>query len=253
MTKRRTLKLIFLCWLALTLIGPCWILLTGRVDLKSDYRTASRASSGLSPLPHKHPDAIIQVYCARAFNWRGIIATHCWISTKPKDAEAYTVYQVVGWRVWQGLPALSIAQDLPDRYWYNEKPMLIRELSGEQAEALIPRIDAAAKAYPFAGQYTLWPGPNSNTFPAYVARAVPELGLALPADAIGKDYLPGPAFARAPSGTGYQLSLWGAAGILIAAKEGIEINILGLVYGVKFWPPAILLPGLGEASLRKRR
>ncbi|EKD70108.1 MAG: hypothetical protein ACD_46C00633G0001 [uncultured bacterium] len=34
-------------------------------------------------------------------------------------------------------------------------------------------------------------------------------------------------------------------GILLAKKEGLEINILGLVYGVRFSPFAILLPGIG--------
>ena len=242
------MKILLLIWLVLTLAGPLWMYLSGKVDLKSDYRTANRESAHLAPDPARQREAVIQVYAARAFNWRGIFATHCWISVKPKDAEAYMVYQVVGWRAYQGLPALSIAQDAPDRYWYNQKPKIILDIRGEKAQALIPRIDAAARAYPDAKLYTLWPGPNSNTFPAYVAREVPELGLALPSDAIGKDYAKNVLFAKTPSGTGYQFNLWGLFGFLIAAKEGIEINILGLVYGIKFYPFALLLPGIGEAS-----
>jgi hypothetical protein len=56
-------------------------------------------------------------------------------------------------------------------------------------DQLIKRIDKAAREYPYANEYTVWPGPNSNTFTAWIARAVPELGVDLPATAIGKDYL----------------------------------------------------------------
>lgn len=238
------MKYVFLIWLLLTFAGPAWLLLTGRVDLKSDYMTANRDSANLAPL--KTDEAVIQAYAARAFNWRGIFASHCWISIKPKGASEYTVYQVMGWRTFRGLPALSIAKDIPDRNWFNVVPKLILDIRGKEAEALIPKIEEAVKNYPYAAPYTLWPGPNSNTFPAYIGRQVPELKLALPADALGKDYLSSSTFfAKAPSGTGYQISLFGLFGILAAQKEGVEINILGLVYGVKFSPFEILLPGLG--------
>jgi hypothetical protein len=241
-----TMRLLLIIWLLLTFAGPAWLLLSKQVDLKTDYTTANRDSAHLAPEPHIVKDAVIQVYSARAFNWRGIIATHCWISTKLKNADSYTVYQVVGWRNYRGLPALSIAKDIPDRNWYNEVPKLLLDIRGDKAEELIPKIDIVARQYPYAGPYTLWPGPNSNTFPAYVARQIPELGLALPADAIGKDFLPkGKFFVKAPSGTGYQFSMFGILGLLVAKKEGIEMNLLGLVYGIKFFPFRILLPGIG--------
>jgi hypothetical protein len=240
------MKFIFLLWLILTFSVPLWVLLTGKVDLKADYSTANRDSAHLAPTPEGTPEAVIQVYAARAFNWRGAIASHSWIATKPKNAKEYTVYQVVGWRQYRGLPALSIAQDLPDRNWYNEKPEVLLDIRGSKAEALIPRIDQLAKTYPYAVPYTLWPGPNSNTFPAYIARNIPELGLAMPANAIGKDFLPGwQIIAKAPSGTGYQFSLFGVFGLLVAEKEGVEINFLGLTYGAQLNPSfRILLPGL---------
>jgi hypothetical protein len=37
----------------------------------------------------------------------------------------------------------------------------------------------------------MWPGPNSNTFTAAVLRAVPELAILLPPNAIGKDFRDG--------------------------------------------------------------
>jgi hypothetical protein len=240
------MKLILLIWLVLTLIGPIWLYLSGRVDLDSDYATANRESAHLAPEPQTEPAAVIQVYTARAFSWRGIVASHCWISIKPKNADAYTVYQVVGWRTYRGLPALSVAKDIPDRNWFNAVPRVILDIRGEKAEKLIPQIEEAARDYPYINPYVLWPGPNSNTFPAYIARKIPQLHLALPADAVGKDFLPGGAiFAPAPSGTGYQVSLYGLLGLLMAKDEGFEINILGLTYGVKLSPLKILLPGFG--------
>jgi hypothetical protein len=68
----------------------------------------------------------------------------------------------------------------------------------------------------------------------YIAREVPELGLLLPSNAVDvdKDFLPGGAlFAIAPSGTGFRISLYGLAGILLAVDEGLELNILGLNIG----------------------
>ena len=93
----------------------------------------------------------------------------------------------------------------------------------------------------------MWPGPNSNTFVAWVAREVPELGLDLPPTAIGKDYL-GPATfaARAPSGSGWQVSLWGLAGLTVAREEGIELNLLGLGFGVDVDDLALRLHGWGR-------
>lgn len=240
------MKYLLIIWLLLTCTGPLWRVLTGQVDLNANYRTAPRDSVHLAPDPQANPEAVIQVYAARAFNWRGMFASHCWIAVKPRHAPEYTVYQVVGWRTHRGLPGLAVMRDIPDRSWYGAVPRIILDIRGNKAETLIPQIDEAASAYPYAHTYTVWPGPNSNSFPAYVARRIPELGLTLPAHAVGKDFLPGNVFlAPAPSGTGYQFSLFGMFGLLVAKREGIELNLLGLVYGIRFSPFGIALPGIG--------
>jgi hypothetical protein len=102
--------------------------------------------------------------------------------------------------------------------------------------------------YPYPSTYRLWPGPNSNTFTAYIARAVPELRLDLPPTAIGKDYLPGGALAAlsTPGGAGVQLSLLGLCGVLVGREEGIEFNLLGLTFGVDLNRLALKLPVLGR-------
>src|SRR5690349_7091523 len=110
-----------------------------------------------------------------------------------------------------------------------------RALCGQargRRHALIERIDKAAQEYPYANEYTTWPGPNSNTFSAWIGRAVPELEMDLPATAIGKDYLGSSVFARAPSGGGFQVSLGGLLGIAASGVDGLEVNVLGLNFGV---------------------
>jgi hypothetical protein len=42
------------------------------------------------------------------------------------------------------------------------------------------------------------------------------------------------------------VSLGGAFGVLVAVEEGIEINLLGAVFGVDFNPPAFKLPIVGR-------
>jgi hypothetical protein len=193
---------------------------------------------------------VIQVYAARAVAWRGIFAVHTWIAVKPSGAPYYTRYDVVGFGVDRGAPAIRVNRMGPDNYWFGAKPTVILDRRGPGVDALIDQVQAAVASYPYPHEYRAWPGPNSNTFTAYVARAVPGLGLALPANAVGKDFLPhGAVLAPAPSATGYQLSLYGLAGVLAARDEGIEVDVLGLDFGVDFRRPGIKLPGLGRIGV----
>jgi hypothetical protein len=57
--------------------------------------------------------------------------------------------------------------------------------------------------------------------------------------------------AAAPSGSGFQLSLWGLAGILLAADEGLEINLLGLSLGLAAVRPALKLPAIGRLGFAR--
>jgi hypothetical protein len=56
-------------------------------------------------------------------------------------------------------------------------------------------------------------------------------------------------FAPAHSGTGYQFSFFGISGIAVARKEGLEINIYGLVYGFSPAMKILKLPGFGDIRL----
>ena len=154
-----------------------------------DWRTASRESAGIAPDPSVTKEAIIHVYGAKAWSWRGWFAIHTWIAAKRTDEATYTVYDVVGWRGHHGEPVLKIAQDLPDRLWFGEKPQLLKEHKGSEVDKMIDEINKAAYAYPWKTTYSVFPGPNSNTFTAWIAQQVPELELSLPFAAIGSGYV----------------------------------------------------------------
>ena len=47
--------------------------------------------------------AIVQVYAAPTYGWRGYFAVHPWIIYKRRGETAYTRYDVVGWRAPQVL------------------------------------------------------------------------------------------------------------------------------------------------------
>jgi hypothetical protein len=96
----------------------------------------------------------------------------------------------------------------------------------------------------------VWPGPNSNSFVAYVLAAIPEAGIALPPTAVGKDWRADRRiFGLTASGTGIQVSLGGLLGFTVGWVEGVEINVLGLVAGLDIRRPALKLPGLGRIGV----
>ncbi len=232
--------------LAVLFIGPLWMTACSEVNLAADWRTANRDSAGLAPRPEETPEAVVQVYAARAFRWRGVLAVHTWIATKPAAARVYTTYEVIGWRAFRGGSPINIQTGDPDRHWFGARPEVLAELRGAAAARAIPAIEAAVASYPYKYEYRTWPGPNSNTFTAHIARNVPELALDLPPTAIGKDFIPGGApIAWAPSGTGIQISLFGLLGVIVAAEEGLEFNVLGLSFGVDPKALALRLPGVG--------
>ncbi|HWK74733.1 MAG TPA: DUF3750 domain-containing protein [Povalibacter sp.] len=211
-----------------------------------DWRTASREPAGLAPDPATTPEAVVQVYSARAVGWRGKFGVHTWIAAKRTDAEKFTVYEVIGYRLRRTGTSVVVHERAADGYWFGNRPELLSDVRGAGVDELITRIEAAVQRYPYAQTYRVWPGPNSNTFTAFVLRDVPELRVDLPPTAIGKDYLGLASVGKTPSGTGAQFSLFGAAGILAGAEEGLELNLLGLTFGVDPASLSIKLPLIGR-------
>jgi hypothetical protein len=243
MTRRIAIALLALVLLPLASHGLWWEM----HDHPQSFSDANWSSAGLLPSARKEREAVVHVMAGRTGRWKGIFAHHTWIVVKPKGASRYTRYDVVGWG-----NALRTDNYPPDGRWYGNVPEILLTLRGRDAERAIPRIRKAVASYPHAGRgvYVIWPGPNSNTFVATVARLVPELAPALLPTAIGKDFAGWPVFAgAAPSHTGLQLSLAGLFGVTVGWVEGLEINVMGLIVGLDVRRPAVKLPGWGRIGM----
>ncbi|MFT5521342.1 MAG: hypothetical protein ACI9IA_001943 [Enterobacterales bacterium] len=200
-----------------------------------------------APSSEVYSDAVIQVYSARTRGVKKVLAVHTWISVKQANSPDYTSYEIIGWRLRGANTALAVRQSRPDRDWAGNHPDLLLDIRGKEAERLIPKVIAAVDAYPHKDNYHAWPGPNSNTFTAFIGQSVPELGLDLPSTAIGKDYRELKNFVGlSSSGSGLQLSLWGLLSFTLGAEEGIELNVLGLNFELDIFDFAIELPGVGR-------
>ena len=212
-----------------------------------DWAGADRSSAGLLEPPDRQRAAAVRIYAARTVSWRGIFAVHCWVVVKDQDAPAYERYDLTAW----GDP-IRINGFPPDGRWFGEVPQTVFAADGAQAAAMIGRMRAAIETYRYRhrGDYRAWPGPNSNTFVAAVLAAVPEAGVALPSNAIGRDFpLDGRIVALTPSRTGIRVTFGGYAGVTLAWVEGVEINILGGVIGLDLRRPALKLPAVGPVGI----
>jgi hypothetical protein len=240
-------------WILLGLVVAPILISAAQLALKErpHWSTASHVSTGQAPDPALTPEPVVQVYAARTWGLRGSVAVHTWITSKRANADHYVRYEIIGWHLYRGNTALVRGPGRPDAMWFSNYPDLLVNLRGDGVESIIDKVESAVNAYPYASTYRTWPGPNSNTFTAFVGRQVPELGVDLPPTAVGKDYLAnGQLIGPSPSGTGFQFSLWGLVGAMAAWKEGIELNLLGLVVGVDFQPLALKLPGLGRLGFK---
>ncbi|MFC5552673.1 DUF3750 domain-containing protein [Methylobacterium iners] len=241
---RRLLLLLAIVFLLPLATHALWWTVKGGA---ADWSVADWSSAGLLAPARSSEPALVRVYAARVGRWRGIFAHHSWIVIKEAGAARYTRYDVVGW----GLPVRTDGWAADGR-WFGNTPETVLALDGAAAERAIPAIRAAVAAYPHRGlgSYRAWPGPNSNTFTAYVLARLPGLETALPPTALGKDWTPPDGFlARTPSGTGFRLSLGGYAGLTLGWVEGIEVSLLGLVAGIDLRRPALKLPGWGRIGV----
>lgn len=234
---RRTLLYSFYAFMAVLFAAA------GATVTANDWRTASREPVGLAPDPQQVKEAVVQVYGARAVGAKGLFGVHTWVAVKPSEATDWTVYEVIGWRLRWSDSSVVVRTRSPDARWFGAEPELYADRRGPGVDELIKRVDKAAREYPFAAKYSVWPGPNSNTFTSWIARSVPELKIDLPATAIGKDYLGSSIFSSAPSGSGFQVSLAGLLGVAASTVDGLEVNLLGLNFGVS--PNGVKLPMVG--------
>ena len=197
--------------------------------------------------PVNKNEAVIRVYAAKTWGLKGIFAVHTWIAMKRQGSNQFEVSQIIGWRQRRDGNVLFRETNVPIDSWWGNDATLLLDMRGEEVASIIDKVDTAIKAYPWSKEYTLYPGPNSNTFVAWIGLQVPELGLDLPSRAIGKDWRPlKNSFGYSASGTGFQVSLFGLLGTSIGFEEGLEVNVLGLSFELDLFDLAFELPLFGR-------
>jgi hypothetical protein len=244
-TRLKTLRLTMLVVFALPIAARAGLYAVA--DHPHSWRDANWSSAHMLAPAERDPEARVLVFAARAGGWKSVFAAHTWVVVKPANAAAYTRYDVMGF----GQP-IRVNMHAPDSYWYSDRPRLVADVRGARAASAIPKIEAAVKSYQYAtwGSYRVWPGPNSNTFTATLLRAAPELEVAMPSEAVGRDFrADGAIVGLTGSHTGIELSIYGLLGAKLGWVEGVEVNFLGLVAGLDVRRPALKVPCFGRVGL----
>lgn len=211
------------------------------------WHQANWSSAGILPAADNRSDAVIYLMAARTGRWKGAFSLHSWIVVKRAGSASYDRYEVVGW----GAPLRRNAYPA-DARWYSNEPEILHVIRGEDAKRFIPKLENAISEYPKArrGDYVVWPGPNSNSFVAYLLNEVSELGLALPSNAIGRDWPQNGQWILVDDDyNNLQVSLGGFIGLAIGARHGFELNFLGLVAGLDFENWGVKVPGFGNIAI----
>lgn len=171
------------------------------------------------------------------------IARHPWFAVRKAGETDWRVYQVGGGGVKDGDPS---------RVGVYVKPILHGLWVGEEGERARKCVEVEGpKAKARIERDYFFPGPNSNTFGDVVLRAC-KLSASLPSTSVGKDWRGIFGAGITSERTGVQFST-PIVGLKIGLKEGIEIHIIHLAFGIDFWPPAIIVPlGPGRIGFADR-
>ena len=235
------------------LAGPILAVSCGNVNIGQDWRTADRSSAGMAPDPRSERQAVVQVYAARAFNWRGALGVHTWIAAKPRDGDYYTVHQVMGWRALPE-PAGGYFDTGHSRSAVVRSPSraargFARQAGGGSNSAyrsgrgelpFRPRIQFMAGPQQ---QYLYRPcGPRGALSSAWICPTPPSARTFSPTEASWRARPAAPAD-NSPSTVCF--------GVTVAREEGLELNILALNFGIDLLRPAVKLPGIGRIGMNK--
>jgi len=214
------------------------------------------AAACASPRPAatpREPPWLVLVKSARlpdAAPWPTRFAHHTWLDVKLGSEAMWWRAEIASSE--SGVVFLPIdASRARDDTWYSRRGVrLLATIEGEPARRVaeaLPRLCKELDAR-YADGYLRWPGPNSNTFVADLARELPDLAFVFDANAIGKDW-PGWFDAGVTSSrTGLHLDT-PIAGAALGLRDGVELHALGLTLAVRLWPPSLALPFLPELPL----
>ncbi|HEY4243642.1 MAG TPA: DUF3750 domain-containing protein [Kofleriaceae bacterium] len=167
------------------------------------------------------------------------IARHPWFAVRHAGGDGWNIYEVGG----GGSEPDPFSHHSPYRH-----PILVKVWRGADADDAAACIEREAPDIKsdIERHYVFYPGPNSNTFGDRVLRKC-HLHASLPSTSVGKDWRGWIGGGVTSEGTGVQVET-AILGVKIGLKEGIEVHVIGLAFGIDFWPPAIILP-LGPGRL----
>jgi Protein of unknown function (DUF3750) len=191
--------------------------------------------------PNPPSTSVVQLRYATLPHFLRAIAVHSW----------FAVFDAVSgrwqrWEVWQakdagGTSLGHIHCDLrhPDCGVGGGPYRLAAEWHGSAARRICAVL-ANAQQYPHRDRYRAWPGPNSNTFVAWVLH---EAGLHHWCDprAIGKDYC-GLFGMRLSFRLAYAQVETPLLGVKLSLHDGAELHLLGLTCGLRWSPIEVCTP-----------
>ena len=196
------------------------------------------------------PDWIVLVKSARVPPWSPWItqfAHHTWLDVKRGSEEQWWRAEVQGRDVGVVFAPIAAASARKELWIDRRAVRLLATIDGEPAHRIAQRLESLCAELDarYAADYLKWPGPNSNTFVADLARELPDLAFVFDGNAVGKDWPGWIDAGLTPSKSGLHLDtpLLGAA---VALREGVELHLLGFTAAVRLFPPSLALPFLPE-------
>jgi hypothetical protein len=170
-----------------------------------------------------------------------VMAIHYWFAVYDAEKRTWT-----RWEVWQK------SDQVPTSWGHVHKNLMpvdagvgggpfhvAREWRGQEAQGIIAVLNKP-ETYPHQKTYRAWPGPNSNTYAAWVLEQA-----RVPMDwhpmAIGKDYHGLVGGGVSPTRTGVQGET-PLVGLKLGFKDGVELHLLCLTFGLDFDHPALKTP-----------
>lgn len=197
-----------------------------------------------SALPLDEPWIVAVKSCRlpQGMAWYTRFAHHTWIDVKRGDEEHWLRVEVLNED--SGAQASSIPANTArmDTRWQRDirTHTTIRGERAQRIAAVIAEL-ALAQHDKYASGYRAWPGPNSNTLIAELAREIPDLALDFDPNALGKDYGGWVSAGWTASKTGVRVDTL-PLGLALGLHEGVEVHLLGLTAGVSLVPLRLNLP-----------
>jgi hypothetical protein len=191
----------------------------------------------------------VQLWSATLPSVLRVIAVHTWFNVFDEKEGRWR-----RWEVWQNRDAGGeswghVHRDLmhPERPVGGGPASCESEWTGDEAERLLAVLERSPE-YPERDRYRYWPGPNSNTYAAWVLSQA-GIPYSLNPRAIGKDFLGvhGYGLKREMGKTQLESPL---LGVCVDPLRAVELHVLALTLGIERQPLALITP-LGRLRFRR--